>query len=149
MSVEYFEDVKLHQKDRSRSYLLQETEIIDFAKKWTPQPFHIDPEYAKRTKIGGLFASGAHLFAICAKLTVERSSRPATIAGLGIDELRFLTPGRPNDLLLLEKEAISRQESNSDPNAGIVCYSMRLLNQREEPVMTYRLTLLLEKRHKV
>ena len=104
MLVEYFENISLYQKDRSREYILHEKDIIDFAKKWTPQPFHMDPEYAKTTRIGSLFAAGAHLFAICTKLTVERTPRPATIAGMGIDEMRFLNPGRPGDIFVLERE---------------------------------------------
>jgi len=68
MSTVYFEDIKLHQIHRSREYPLNEKEIIDFAKQWAPQPFHIDPEFAKNTKFGGLSASGTHLVAICVKL---------------------------------------------------------------------------------
>jgi acyl dehydratase len=144
--VEYFENISLYQKDRSREYILHEKDIIDFAKKWTPQPFHMDPEYAKTTRIGSLFAAGAHLFAICAKLSAERTPRLATIAGMGIDEMRFLNPGRPGDIFVLEREVVSKRESKSDPNAGIVRYAMHLLNQREEPVLTYKIDMLVEKR---
>ena len=148
MLKEYFEDITLHQKRRSREYHLTEKEIINFAKEWDPQPFHVDPEFAQNTKFAGLAASGIHLVAICGKLLNERNPRPAFIAGLGLDKLRFVGPARPDDVLVLEMEAITKRESKSDPNVGIVCYAFKLLNQRNEPLVTGEPTGLVEKRLK-
>ncbi len=74
MSTEYFEDLQLHQIYQSRKYHLVETDIIEFASQWDPQPFHLDPEVAKKTKLGGICASGIHLIAICGKLMGEKKS---------------------------------------------------------------------------
>jgi len=146
MSTEYYEDIKLHQKYRSREYHLKEKEIIDYAKKWDPQPFHIHPEFAKNTKFGGLVASGSHLYAICMKLENEKRPRPAWIAALGLDKIRFLTPARPGDVLVFENEVIWKRESKSNSNAGIVHFAAKLINQRGEPVLTWEGTAMLEKR---
>ena len=148
MELEYFEDIKLHQKYRSREYVLHEKEIIDFAKEWDPQPFHIDAEFAKNTSVGSLSAAGVHLMAICAKLDSERKIKPAYVAGLGSDELRFVAPARPGDILVLEVETISKRNSKSAPNAGIVGYAMQLLNQQGEPVIKAKSAALVEKRDK-
>ena len=149
MSTEYFEDIKLHQKHRSRGYQLNEKEIVDFAKQWDPQPFHIDPEFAKNTKFGGLAASGTHLVAICGKLGNEENPSLAWIAGLGWDKVRFVASARPGDVLIFETEATSKRESKSDPKAGIVHFAARLLNQRGEPVLAQEGSVLVAKRHKL
>ncbi len=142
----YFEDIKPHNKQRSREYHLQEKEIIDFAKQWDPQPFHIDPEVAKNSKFGGLFASGAHLVAICYKLVTEREPKPAFIAGMGLEKAQFLTPARPGDILVFEEEVVWKRESKSDPKAGIIRSVGRLLNQHGQEVFTMEGTGLVLKR---
>ena len=149
MSTEYFEDIKLHQRYRSREYHLNEKEIIDFAKEWYPQPFYIDPEFARNAKFGGLSAAAIHLLAICAKLVNERRPRMACVASLGWDGIRFEATARPGDVLVFEDEVISKRESKSDPNAGVVRYAARLLKKHNEPVLTYEGTVLVEKRHKL
>ena len=146
MSVEYYSDIRLHQKYRSREYPLTEEGIIAFAREWNPEPFHVDPETAKKSRIGGIFAAGPHLIAICVKLTNEKRPRPASVAGMGWDELRFLKPALPGDRLIAESEVISKRISKSDPNYGIVRYAVQLLNQNDEPVLTYKVSVLVGKR---
>jgi acyl dehydratase len=146
MSIDYFEDIKPHHKYRSREYYLKEKEIIDYAKQWDPQPFHIDPEFAKSTKFTGLFASGSHLLAISYKMISEREPKIAYIAGLGWDKVQFLAPARPGDVLIFEEEVVWKRESKSDPNAGIVHFAARLLNQQGKAVSTMEVTGLIQKR---
>jgi acyl dehydratase len=146
MSLKYYEDIRLHDKYRSREYKLTEDEIIDFGKKWEPAPYHIDPELAKNSLSSGLIAPLVLLFAISIKLSWEWEPRTATRAGLGMDELRLLAPGRPGDALTLECEVTSMRTSKSHPSAGVVVYTNTLLNQRGESVLVYRLVGLVEKR---
>jgi len=146
MSIEYYEDMDLHQKRRSREYLLTSEDIIDFAKKWDPQPFHIDPELAKKSRFGGLVASSSHLNAISAKLENERRPKRAWVTVLSSDKTKFINPARPGDILILENEVLSKRESNSNPDVGIVHFAVRLLNQRNEPVLTYEMTTIVGKR---
>jgi acyl dehydratase len=146
MSIEYYEDIKLHQKYRSEGYHLKKKEIIDYAKKWDPQPQHIDPEQAKNTVFGGLVACGAHVIAIYTKLQGEINPKWAFVAGLGADKTRFLAPARPGDILTLENEAIWKRESKSRSNAGVVHFDIKLINQLGEIVYTSEGTGLVEKR---
>ena len=146
MTREYFEDIELRQTRRLGEYLLHEKDIIDFAKLWDPLPFHIDPEFAGTTEAGGIIASGFQLLAISEKLLIEEKPT-AWIAGLGLDEVRFQAPAVPDDLLVLEIEAISKRESKSNSKAGIVTHTFRLLNQRDEAVLTYKGAGLVEKRN--
>jgi len=146
MSIEYFEDVELHKKHKSRELYLTEKDIIDFAKQWDPQPFHVDPGLAKTAKFGGLIASGVHLINIGQKLINERRPQAAFIAGLALDDFKWMTPARPGDAVVLEMEAVSKRESKSINNAGIVRYVYKLLNQRGEELLTYKGTALTQKR---
>ncbi len=146
MLIEYYEDVELHQKHRSRGFNLTENDIIAFAKEWDPQSFHVDPESAKNTTFGGLIASGVHLVVIGQKLINERTPKSAYIAGLALDDFKWLAPARPGDVIVLEMEAISKRESNSNRSAGIVRYIYKLLNQRGEELLTYKGTALTRKR---
>jgi acyl dehydratase len=146
MSIEYFEDIKLHQKSRSKEYPLTEKEIIDYASVWDPRPYHINPEFARSTKFGGLLASGSHLVAICHRLANEKSINEAYIAGMGWEKVEFLYPAKPGDTLTLEEEVLWKRESKSDPNVGIIHHVARLLNQRGEAVFAMEVTGLVKKR---
>jgi acyl dehydratase len=149
MPLQYYEDIKPHQKYRSREYLLTEDEIISFAKQWTPRDYHIDPEAAKRSKFGGLFASAAHLFSICAKLKVETMPDQAIIASMGLNDCRLLYPARPGDSLVLEFELMPKGESKSHPDTGIIQHKGNLINQAGQIVMTSQDASLVQKRPKV
>ena len=144
----YFEDIELDTPYRSRQYHVTEDEIIGFAKEWNPEPFHIDKAAAQKSKIGKIFACGPHIIAICTKLTNERRPRPATVAGLGWDELRFTTPVFHDDRLWVEITAKSKRRSNSNPGVGIVVYTLRVLNQMEQEVLTYTVSTMVECRLK-
>jgi len=146
MSLQYYEDIKPHQKYRSRDYVLTEDEIISFAKQWAPRVYHVDPEAAKKTKFGGLFAAGAHVFSICTKLTVETMPDHVIIAAMGLNDLRWVNPARPGDALVLEIELIPKGESKSHPDAGIVEYKHNVLNQEGQLIMTSQGVSLVQKR---
>ncbi|MFA4836930.1 MAG: MaoC/PaaZ C-terminal domain-containing protein [Dehalococcoidia bacterium] len=142
----YYEDMNLGDKRRSVEYHLSEQEIIAMASKWDPQPIHIDPGFAAQTAIGSVFASSVHLVGIMVKLLNESWESMATIAGLGWDEVRFVSPGLPGSYLHVESEVISKRESNSNPDAGIVTTMMKLLNQHDEPVLVFEGSVLIGKR---
>jgi acyl dehydratase len=81
--MRYFEDAALAEPHLSREQVLVESEMIEFARAWDPQPFHVDKVQAERTELG-LIASGVHLVAIAIRLSSELSDEPfAVVAGLG------------------------------------------------------------------
>jgi acyl dehydratase len=77
----------------------------------------------------------------------ERRPQSAFIAGLALDDFQWVAPARPGDVIILEMEAVSKRESNSNRNAGIVRYVYKLFNQRGEELLTYKGTALTQKRH--
>ncbi len=144
--MQYFEDIELEQPIKGGSYELTESEIIEFAKKWDPLPFHIDKEAAEQTVYGGLIASGVHLSCVSCRCAHDQEEQQAVIAALGA-ESRNRNPGRPGDILTFETRAIEKRESESRPNAGIVVYQHCLKNQNQITVLETKVTLMVEKRN--
>lgn len=114
-------------------------EIIAFARQFDPQPFHIDPEYAQHSEFGGIIASGWHTAGIMMRLYADQYlSKVASLASPGGDELRWLQPVRPGDVLSLRVTILEANRSRSKPDRGIVRSFAEVLNQRREVVMSLK-----------
>ena len=133
----YFEDFAPGQEIRTAGVTLTEGQIIDFALRFDPQPFHLDVEAARHSIFGGLIASGFHTMALTFRLYVQTNTLSASSLGSpGIDEVRWLRPVRPGDTLSAVIEVIDARPSASKPDRGIVTVKYTTRNQRGEPVMT-------------
>jgi acyl dehydratase len=116
---------------------LSEDELLDFARKFDPQPMHIDPAYAAAGPFGGLIASGWHTAGLMMRLLADNYlSKVAGLASPGVDELRWPHPVRPGDVLRLRAEVVEARESRSRPDRGVVRTRASLLNQDDVVVMT-------------
>jgi acyl dehydratase len=134
-----FEDVELGvTRSAGGEYEVTRKEIIEFARRWDPQPFHLDEGAAADSIFGGLTACFAHVFAIQSRLVNQQEEKLAMLAGLGFQEARMTSPVRPGDRLRVEAEHTAKRESRSKPDRGIVESRFTVLNQRDEPVMTMR-----------
>ena len=135
----YLEDHVPGSVYRFGSVLVEEKEIVDFAKTYDPQVFHVDPEAAKRTSFGGLVASGWHTVALAMRLLVDhRLSRMANLGSPGVDELRWLKPVRPGDILSVRLTIMEVRRSQSKPDRGIVRGFVEVLNNSGEVVTTWK-----------
>ncbi|WNC68235.1 MaoC/PaaZ C-terminal domain-containing protein [Thalassotalea nanhaiensis] len=120
------------------SYYVSEQELIEFAQKWDPQPFHIDKQAAKQHQIGKLFASSVHTIAIATKLAHNNLYfKVDAVAGLGIDELKMLKPVFAGETLSLKIELIDKRLSKSQPDKGVITKKMFVTNQDDELKMTF------------
>jgi len=146
MDIVYYEDVKLHVKYKSRPYLLTEREIVEFSQQWDPGLLHVDAEFARASSYGGLIAPATMLMAIWSRLVREQEPKVAYRVGLGWNEIRLVAPARPGDIIVWEEELLSKRESKSDSTVGILSSAHRLLNQRDEPLVTFWGSVLVEKR---
>jgi acyl dehydratase len=116
-----------------------ESEIIDFARRFDPQPMHLDPEAAARSPFGGLIASGWHTAGIMMRLFVDNFlPGHASLASPGIDELRWTLPVRPGDVLRLRVTVLEAVRSRSKPDRGMIRTSIEVLNQDNAVVMTLK-----------
>jgi acyl dehydratase len=121
------------------SIAVTEEEIIAFAKKYDPQVFHTDPDEARKTMYGGLVASGWHTAAMAMRLLVEHYlSHAASLGSPGIDELRWLKPVRPGDVLSVRVTVEEARRSRSTPDRGVVRSLVEVKNQTGEVVMSLR-----------
>ena len=135
----YFEDIVVGTKSAFGRYQVTREEVIEFAQKYDPQPFHLDDEAAAKTHFGRLAASGWHTTAMTMAMVVENltATRQAGLGSPGIDELRWLKPVFPGDTLRCETEILEKRQSNSRPEMGSYRSQMQVLNQHDEPVMRF------------
>lgn len=146
--MQYYEDVQLNKLHKTRSYHVSKEELISFAKQWDPQPFHIDEESAKHWPTG-LIGTSVHSYAILTKLLTEVSLGEdplAMVAGMGIDEWRMPNPLRPGDDVYAVSYVEAKRESASKPNMGILTCVAKLLNQKDEVILSYKSNGLILKR---
>jgi acyl dehydratase len=113
--------------------------ILEFARRYDPQPIHTDPEAALRGPFGGLIASGWHTIALVMRVLVERYlSHVAAIVSPGIDELRWTLPVRPGDVLSVRVTVLEATLSRTKPDRGLVRTLVEALNQRGEVVLSMK-----------
>lgn len=143
----YFDDFTPGEEIRTRGVTLTDGDIIDFALKFDPQPFHLDAEAARQSIFGGLIASGFHTMALTFRMFCQTNALAASSLGSpGIDEVRWLQPVRPGDTLSVVVRVLDTRASTSKPDRGIVNLQYTTLNQRGEPVMTMVAKQLLRRR---
>jgi len=137
MSYKYFwEDFYPGQVRETGGYSLSEKEIIEFAKKYDPQPFHTDGEKAKQTFFGGLIASGWQTASLCMRMLCDLYLlEAASLGSPGVDELRWVKPVRPGDTLRLKSTVLETRASASRPDMGTVRSRSEIYNQHGAPVM--------------
>lgn len=134
----YFEDFHVGRRFATRGVTLTEAEIVDFAFKYDPQPFHIDKVAAAESPYGGLIASGFHTLSAAFRMVIQENIFTACSMGSpGMDELRWLKPVYPGDTLHAELEVAEAKPSSSRPDRGRVRIAYTIRNQNDEPVMTF------------
>jgi len=137
--VQYFEDIAVGTKASFGDYPVTREEVVDFASKYDPQPFHLSDEAAAQTHFGRLSASGWHTCAMTMAMLVAhlKANAQAGLGSPGIDELRWLKPVYPGDRLRCESEVLEKRRSASRPEMGIFKSRMCVFNQDDVMVMTF------------
>jgi acyl dehydratase len=137
MTDRYFEDYEPGSTQEFGSIKVTEPEILEFATRYDPQPFHVDPVAAAKSHFGGLIASGWHTASLMMRLLADNYLSPVSSLGSpGIDELRWPQPVRPGDELRLRVHVLEARPSKSKPDRGLVRTRVELLNQDDEVVFS-------------
>jgi len=132
----YFEDFTVGSEFRTDGATVTESQMLDFALAFDPQPFHMDLEAAKQSMFGGLIASGFHSMALTFRLFAQtRALAACSLGSPGVDEVRWLRPVRPGDTLRATVQVVEQRPSGSKPDRGIIRLHWTALNQRSEPVL--------------
>jgi acyl dehydratase len=111
--------------------------IIDFAKNFDPQPFHIDENAARESIFGGLVASSLHTISACTRAVVDAQGDVTIISGVGMHEVNMFNPVRPGDILSVKAWWTDLKRSRSKPDRGFAAIKCKVTNQRKEPVIEY------------
>lgn len=127
----FLDDLVVGMEYRSAAHRLDAQQIIDFARQFDPQPFHLDAEVAKNTLFQGLAASGWHTAAITMKLLVGSLPLGNGIIGAG-GEAQWPRPTRPGDALHVVSKILDITPSRSKPDRGMVTVECLTLNQNDE-----------------
>jgi acyl dehydratase len=142
----FFEDIEVGTTVRVGSYRMDAGEMVSYARKWDPLPVHTDEAAAKKTMFGGLTASGSHTLAIRVLLLHRVPIQEGLIGAAAWDDVRFHQPVRPGDELWLEVTWVSKRQSESKPDRGIVTAVMKLVNQHHDVVLSHRGTIFMRLR---
>ncbi|MHA1568910.1 MAG: MaoC family dehydratase [Alphaproteobacteria bacterium] len=133
----YFEDFSVGERFETDGLTITDADIIAFAMKYDPQPFHLDREAGKRSMFGGLAAAGMHTLCVTNRLvTGTRLFRACNLGGEGLDDVRFVAPVFEGDTLRATVEVTEAHPSASDPGRGRLRVKVTTVNQKDDVVMT-------------
>jgi acyl dehydratase len=137
--MRYFEDFEVGEVTEIGPIGVSDAEIVEFAERYDPQPFHIDPEAAKSSPFGGLIASGWHTTALFMGMFVRGILLDsASLGSPGVEEIRWTAPVRPGDSLTGRVTVTDVQPSQTNPKRGTVFTTSEVFNQDGERVMTLK-----------
>jgi acyl dehydratase len=147
MTDRWFDDFEVGQSFSSTGITVSESQMLDFAMVYDPQPFHIDAEAAKASIYGGLIASGFQTIALGFRCVLQMQLfAKSSMGSPGIDEVRWLLPVRPGDTLHTVLEVLEKRPSRSKPDRGIVVTMAHIRNQKNEEVASFKGMHLLARR---
>ena len=147
MSLLYFEDFPAGEIREYGDRLVTAEEIVEFAREFDPQPFHLDEVAGRGTQAGGLIASGWHTAALLMRMNCDEFLlRSASQGAPGTDEVNWLKSVRPGDRLRVRRTTLSVRPSRSRPETGLVEMLFEVLNQNGETVMTQKGALFIGRR---
>jgi acyl dehydratase len=137
--MRYWEDFQIGEVTELGPVDVPEEELLAFARRYDPQPFHIDAEAARTGPFGGLIASGWHTTAIFMGMFVRGVLLDAASMGSpGVEEIRWTVPVRPGDRLTARVTIVDSRPSETNPRRGTVITANEVFNQHGELVMTLK-----------
>ena len=137
--MRWFEDFAVGNVSDIGPVTVSEEEIVEFASRYDPQPFHVDPDAAAKTMYGGLIASGWHTTALFMGMFARAVLlESASLGSPGVEEIRWLAPVRPGDVLRGRSTVVELRPSEKDPRRGTVYTLNEVLNQDDVVVMTLK-----------
>jgi len=146
--MRYFEDLEVGAETDFGTYTVTREEVLEFARKYDPQPFHLSDEAAAKTHFGRLSASGWHTAAMTMAVIARKvvADEQAGLGSPGIDELRWLKPVYPGDTLHVRGKILDTTPSRSKPDLGSFRTETTVTNQDDVPVMRFISIVLIRRR---
>ncbi|HEX9578021.1 MAG TPA: MaoC family dehydratase [Myxococcales bacterium] len=145
--MRYLEDFSEGESFELGEETIREQEILDFARRFDAQPFHVDKEAARRSMYGGLIASGWHTASLFMGMLVRSLLHDvASLGAGGLDELRWLKPVRPDDKLRGRLTVLGKRPSTKHADRGLLTCLGELFNQQGERVLMIRWSAMVGRR---
>jgi acyl dehydratase len=149
MRQRYFEDFKVGETVELGEYQVSEAEILEFARRFDPQIFHVDPERARESQYGGLIASGWHTASLGMRLLVDGLlANSAGMGSPGVEALNWHKPVRPGDTLRARITTLDSAPSRTRTDRGRIRSKLEMLNQNGEMVLSWVGTIIIGTRGK-
>ena len=137
MSLLHWEDFAVGRVACYGPRTITREEILAFAAEFDPQPMHADEDAARATMLGGLAASGWHTCALAMRMMADGFVlKSASMGSPGVEEVRWLKPVRPGDMLTLRATVMEMRPSGSRPGMGFIKFGYEMLDQADAYVMT-------------
>jgi acyl dehydratase len=148
MAFRWYEDFEIGQEIVSAGKTLTESDIVQWAFTYDPQPFHMDRERARESLYGGLIASGWQVGSTAFRLFMDTApfADGASLGSPGVDNLRWVHPVRPDDTIRVHVSVTEKRPSKSKPDRGIVNLNWQVKNQDGVTVMTMQSIQLIARR---
>ena len=137
MEKRHFEDLYEGESLQCQTVSFSRESIINFAKEFDPQPFHIDEKSANESIFNGLIASSLHTLSACTRVVVEAQGEIAILSGVGMDEIKMFNPVRPGDTLTVKAWWSDLKRSRNKPDRGFASIKCKVVNQEGQPVIEY------------
>ena len=154
----YFEDPEIGTSVGLGSHTFTRDEIIDFARKYDPQPFHLDEDAARQSLFGALCASGWHTSAVWLRHLIDHRNREADLMRFrgerparygpspGFEKLRWLEPVFVDDTLTFTSRVKEKIDSRSRPSIGLILFDNEGVNQKGDLVFSVVSKVFVERR---
>jgi acyl dehydratase len=147
MDLLWFEDFHVGEIVEYGSTTVTAEAIVEFARQFDPQAFHLDDSAARETMTEGLIASGWHTAAILMRMSCDHFLNRSTCQGApGIEEISWVKPVRPGDTLGVRRATVGARVSRSRPELGLVEFVLEAVNQSGEVVMIQRGAIFFKRR---
>tara|TARA_B100000497_G_C7591778_1_gene355847 strand:- start:395 stop:850 length:456 start_codon:yes stop_codon:yes gene_type:complete len=112
-------------------------EVVTFAKRYDPQPFHVDVQEAEKSIYGGIIASGWHTCSMVMRLMCDSYLvNSSSLGSPGIEEVKWLSPVYPGNVLSAFRTVVETRASASKPDRGIVKTFWEVENEKGQLVMS-------------
>ncbi len=133
----WWEDFKVGDSVEMGRHSFSAQEIVDFGRRFDPQPFHVDAAAAATGFFGGLIASGWHTCAVGMRLMCDSYlNHSKSLGAPGLDSIRWPNPVRPGDTLVYRRTVLAARASSTRPGVGLVKHRWEALNQKGELVLS-------------
>jgi acyl dehydratase len=144
----YAEDYRVGDVFDLGSITVTKEEIVEFSRKWDPQPFHLDEKNAERSAFGGIIASGWHVTLLMMRMMNDSGfiSPETSLGSPGHDGLKWLKPVRPGERLAGTAEITEVRLSKTKPDLGFVTHIATLRNEAREEVYVLKSTSIVKSR---